>query len=169
MLRAHVVALLVACGGSSELPSDTPRQPCTLAEDAVTLQVPVPRDHALAAMQGACLLVDERSEATFATIASLPTDAQGSELLADAPERFFEEAGLLGDDARRTGRGRLDILGEPVTALRWAARPEGMPTRAITTAAKRHGALWIIVMIFTTPGNEDEREHLEQVIAGASL
>ena len=163
------LALLVACGGRSEVPADTPRQPCSLAEDAVTLQIPVPQEHALAAMQGACMIVDERSEATFATIASLPTDVEGAELLQEDPATFFEEAGLLGEDARRTGRGQLDLLGESVPTLRWAARPEGMPTRAITTAAKRRGALWIIVMIFSTPGDEEEREHMEALLAGTSL
>lgn len=162
--------LLVACGaGRAEVPNETPRQPCSLAEDAVTLRVPVPEGHALAAMQGACMLVDERSDAIFATIASLPTDAQGAELLQTDPATFFEEAGLLGDDARRTGRGQIELLGETVPTIRWAARPEGMPVRAITTAAKRQGALWIIVMIFSTPGDEEEREHMEALLAAFAL
>lgn len=160
----------MACGGAeSTVPSDTPLQPCTLAEDALTIDVPVPQSHALAAMQGACMLVDERTDATFMTIASLPTDAQGAELLETDPATFFEEAGLLGDDARRTGRGTLELLGEDVLALRWAARPEGMPVRAITTAAKRRGALWVIVMIFSTPGDDDEREHMEALLSGIGL
>lgn len=165
-----LLAALAACGGGQpEVPTDTPRQPCSLADHAVTIQVPVPQDHALAAMQGACLLVDERTDATFATIASLPTDAQGAELLGTDPATFFEEAGLLGEDVRRTGRGTLQLLGEDVPALRWAAHPPELPVRAVTTAAKRRGALWVIVMIFSTPGNDEEREHMEALIAATSL
>lgn len=169
--------LLAACGGAgtgaapprtTHAPAAPPR-PCDLAEGHWTLRVPVPPNHALAASDDACLLIDEGRDATFASLASLSADAEGADLLAQDPDEFFRASGLLGPAPRPLGRAQWTLLGARVAATRWAADLEGIGPREVHTAALRRGPYWLLIMTVSPPGDADAARHLERLLAQIEL
>ncbi len=170
-------ALTLSACGAAPLPSTTnaeaqpiipPSRPCTLAEGRWSLALPVPPQHALAVADDACLLVDERREATFVSLASLPVDAEGAELLADDPDEFFRRSGLLGDEARLLGTAPMTLLGSRLSATRWTAELPGLGPREVYTAVLRRGADWLLVMVVSALGDAEAQEHLRDLLSESS-
>lgn len=150
MKGRFVAVLLMACGGTQPSPAPVSLQPCALG--SFTLQVPVDHGFALAAGEDACLLVDEREEATLVSFATLASDAEGAPRLESDPRRFWQESGLLGEDLRFTGRGELEWLGEATRVDRFVATPEGLPPRAGFALASRRGSSYLLVLGLHAPG-----------------
>ena len=180
VLRRHVTGWVVAvglsllgCGGAQAapesgrraLPAESPRrfEACALSEET-TLQVPIPREHALAVQAQACMLVDERDTATAVTFAALAADAEGAELSVHNPQAFFVETGLLGADAVAQRGPAVSFLGRGRPALSWSGTPQGLPPREGFAFAVRRGAVYIVVTAMHPPDGESA-DHLRQLVA----
>lgn len=142
MARAAWIRLgalaFAACGSAAQVqaPVSAPTiteppvsyQPCSL--EAGTLELNVPAEFALAASEGACLLIDESGEATFISIAEVRQDEEGSALLQQDMREFLRASGLLGESPRFTGREPGHVLGQDVEVHAFVATPPGLMTRA---------------------------------------
>ena len=167
-MRLLLPLLLVACGGASapaepqpELRSVT-HQPCAL--EGAPLSVPVAEGWALGSSPEGCLLVDERVENTALTLAALPHDLEGAELLAEDPRSFFRDSGLLGADVRFTGRLPIALLGGTTAGEEFVAEIEGIGPRAGLAVARRVGPTWIVALLFHAPGDQNARAALVRAL-----
>lgn len=140
-------------------------QPCAL--EAGPLELPVGEEFALAASEGACLLIDESQEATFISIAEIRDDEEGSALLQADVRAFLRTSGLLGDAPRFTGRDHALILGQDVEVHTFVATPAGLMTRAgFALSAQVHGGAVLFVGFDETP---EGAAALRSILSGARM
>ena len=155
------VFVLAACGGASTSATEstsaaeqTPRYPCTIGER--TLQVPVPRGFALAAGGDACMLVDERSDNTFVSIAAAGPAWQEGEL-----RDLLRASGLLGDQPRFTGRAEGTLLGEHADVERFVA---DMPEIGRRAGAAMRSTAFVVLIFAADPSSARELETLTRTL-----
>ncbi|MFK8003708.1 MAG: hypothetical protein AB8H86_29360 [Polyangiales bacterium] len=146
--------LILGCGGATLAPApqnDAPvsYQPCTL--EAGTLEVPVGEHFALAASEGACLLIDESREGTFVSVVGLMNDEEGFELLRDDLRGFLRASGIVGTP-RFTGRDEATLLAQTTETHSLVTTPPGLPERAgFALTAELPGALVLFIGLGDSP------------------
>ncbi len=153
VLSSGIAVLLLGCGHTTavettRLAPEVPQHECALADGQLVLHFDVPEGHALATSPEACLLADEVEDSYALIVTTLGTDQVGAELLAEDPNRFFQETGLLGE-ATLVDTEPTEWLGLPAERTTWNANPPDVgPTTAVTLAVRR-GSRWIIGILFT--------------------
>ena len=168
-MRRALLGWLVA--GCAAVPSPVPaepapppatEQPCGLR--GAPLAVPVGEGWALASSPEGCLLVDEQREGVALTLAALPHDLEGVDLLQRDPRTFFRDSGLLGADPRFVGRESVSLLGAATEAQAFVADLEGLGPRGGLAAARRIGPNWMVAILFHAPRDTGAREALVRAL-----
>lgn len=170
MIRAFALLLLVGSACSrGDVRSTTPTsrtERCELADGRIVFELPIGPSHALAVAPDGCMFVDESTQAVRSlSIASLPTNAEGADLLRMNTDEFFRASGLLGDEPEIVGRGLMLIAGEQTAALAWDAQIEELGEVRATTGVIRRGADWIIVVVLAERSDDEGRRGLLRVAA----
>lgn len=168
-LSALLTLLSLGCGGAPIAPtppeaSPVSYQPCAL--EAGTLEVPVGEHFALAASEGACLLIDESKEGAFVSVVGLMNDEEGFELLRDDLRGFLRATEIVGAP-RFTARDEGVLLGQTVETHSLVTTPPGLPERAgFAVTASLPGGLVLFMGLGESPA---EAALLRRVLDGVHL
>ncbi|MEM6956304.1 MAG: hypothetical protein AAF645_11465 [Myxococcota bacterium] len=168
--RAVLAALVAAFGGCGAQSGDaTPPAtnapdvsyyPCGMRFNGRALEVPIARGYALAASDGACLLIDESRPETFISFNKMSEDADGFERVSADLRDYLATSGVLGPAPRFTGRSEGQIGELPAETHTFVSNPPGLSESVGAAVVHRGGAAHLVVLVFA-----DDRAAVARLVA----